>query len=286
MKMPRHSPRRTLFVLLLSGAAGILNSQRARAAEPDWPERPVTLHAQEQSLDDFLRQLLQAAGMRALPSDGVQGRISGRFSDSPQKIFEDVVKAYDKLPYYDGADMHVAAGSEIQSRSIRVRPAEVDRFERALNRSKLADRYQTVQLSRADGLIKLRGAPEFVDDAQALIDAGTPGVPGPAQRWGNPQAQAARVFLNTGLDLNESMRFYSFGNYSWSEGTTGFFYRSPTSSFLGTSVPLTSQPGGARFSFRELFPGGFSPEFGATIRYLWDARSVTGQMIALDGGGV
>ncbi|PTE07356.1 SDR family oxidoreductase [Mesorhizobium helmanticense] len=26
------------------------------------------------------------------------------------------------------------------------------------------------------------------------------------------------------------------------------------------------------------------PEFGATIRYLWAARSVTGQMIALDGG--
>ena len=25
-------------------------------------------------------------------------------------------------------------------------------------------------------------------------------------------------------------------------------------------------------------------EFGATIRYLWDARSITGQMIALDGG--
>jgi NAD(P)-dependent dehydrogenase (short-subunit alcohol dehydrogenase family) len=25
-------------------------------------------------------------------------------------------------------------------------------------------------------------------------------------------------------------------------------------------------------------------EFGATIRYLWNARSVTGQMIALDGG--
>jgi NAD(P)-dependent dehydrogenase (short-subunit alcohol dehydrogenase family) len=25
-------------------------------------------------------------------------------------------------------------------------------------------------------------------------------------------------------------------------------------------------------------------EFGATIRYLWEARSVTGQMIAIDGG--
>lgn len=34
-------------------------------------------------------------------------------------------------------------------------------------------------------------------------------------------------------------------------------------------------------------PLGHGPElaeFGATIRYLWDARSVTGQMIALDGG--
>ena len=26
------------------------------------------------------------------------------------------------------------------------------------------------------------------------------------------------------------------------------------------------------------------PEFGAAIRFLWEARSVTGQMIALDGG--
>lgn len=103
-------------------------------------------------------------------------------------------------------------------------------------------------------------------DAQALIDAGTPGVPVPAQRWGNPEGEAARAFINAGLALNESMKFYTFGNYSWSEGTTGFFYRNPNTSFLATSVPLTDQPGGPRFSFRDIFPGGFAPEFGATIR--------------------
>lgn len=110
-------------------------------------------------------------------------------------------------------------------------------------------------------------------DAQALIDVGTPSVPVPAQRWGNPDVQAARMFLNAGLNLNDSMKFYSFGNYSWSEGTTGFFYRNPNTSFIATSVPLTDQPGGPRFSFREVFPGGFAPEFGATIR---DASLVTG----------
>jgi iron complex outermembrane receptor protein len=110
-------------------------------------------------------------------------------------------------------------------------------------------------------------------DAQALIDAGTAGVPVPAQRWGNPDAQAARVFLNAGLDLNDTIKLYSFGNYSWSEGTTGFFYRNPNTSFIATSVPLTNRPGGARFSFRQMFPGGFAPQFGATIR---DASLVAG----------
>lgn len=126
----------------------------------------------------------------------------------------------------------------------------------------------------ADGFVNISA--EFSDanrtfrqiqrpDAQALIDAGVPGVPVPAQRWGNPDQRAARLFVNAGLDLADDMEFYSFGNYSWSTGTTTFFYRNPNTSFIATSVPLTDQPGGPRFSFREIFPGGFTPEFGATI---------------------
>ena len=57
-------------------------------------------------------------------------------------------------------------------------------------------------------------------DAQALIDAGVQGVPVPAQRWGNPESEAARIFVNAGIDLSDEMEFYTFGNYSWSRGTT------------------------------------------------------------------
>ncbi|WP_286772089.1 TonB-dependent receptor plug domain-containing protein, partial [Sphingomonas sp. 66-10] len=102
-------------------------------------------------------------------------------------------------------------------------------------------------------------------DAQALIDAGVPGVPVPAQRWGNPAAEAARLFVNAGIDLTDTMKFYAFGNYSWSSGTTAFFYRNPNTSFIATSIPLTNTRGGPRFSFRQLYPGGFTPDFGATI---------------------
>lgn len=110
-------------------------------------------------------------------------------------------------------------------------------------------------------------------DAQALIDAGVQGVPVPAQRTGNPKAEAARLFVNAGLDLNDTMEFYSFGNYSWSKGTTAFFYRNPVTNPLFASVPLTQTPGGPRFTFRTLFPGGFSPDFHATTR---DASLVGG----------
>ena len=110
-------------------------------------------------------------------------------------------------------------------------------------------------------------------DAQALIDQGVPDVPVPAQRTGNPKAEAARLFFNAGVDLNDTMSFYSFGNYSWSQGTTAFFYRNPVTNPLFVSVPLTQTPGGPRFSFREIFPGGFSPDFHATIR---DASLVGG----------
>ena len=110
-------------------------------------------------------------------------------------------------------------------------------------------------------------------DAQALIDAGVQGVPVPAQRTGNPEAEAARLFVNAGLDLNDRLEFYSFGNYSWTKGTTAFFYRNPVTNPLFASVPLTQTPGGPRFTFRTLFPGGFSPDFHATTR---DASLVGG----------
>ncbi len=158
-----------VHVLALIIVVWSLVASRAEAAEPKWPEDPVTLQAQQKPLAEFLRDLFSAAGMRALPSDAVQGRISGRFSDPPRKIFDDIVKAYDLLPYYDGTVMHVSAAREMTSRTLRVAPGEMTRVSRVLARSKLEDRHQTVQLSPEEGLIKVRGAPEFVTDVQELI---------------------------------------------------------------------------------------------------------------------
>lgn len=115
-------------------------------------------------------------------------------------------------------------------------------------------------------------------DAQALINAGVQGVPVPAQRWGNPDTQAARMFVNAGLELSDNMEFYTFGNYSWSRGTTEFFFRNPNTPFIAASIPTTNVAGGPRFSFRQLYPGGFTPSFGATITDAALAAGIKGKV--------
>jgi type III secretion protein C len=146
-----------------------VGAQVVEAAEPHWPSRTLTLQAQEQPLGDFLRDLFNAADMRVLPSESVSGRISGRFADKPEKIFTDIVKAYGLLPYYDGTVMHISTAGEIQSKSIHAQPAEIDGIVRKLVESGLVDRYQSVQVQRGSGAIKVRGAPEFITDVEELL---------------------------------------------------------------------------------------------------------------------
>ncbi len=119
-------------------------------------------------------------------------------------------------------------------------------------------------------------------DAQALIDAGNSAVKVPAQRWGNVESEAARAFFNAELPIADQLSAYAFGNYGRSEGETEFFWRNPaTRTDIFRSIPLTTEPGGARFNFVEWFPGGFAPIFGTKITDMSLLAGLEGQT---DGG--
>jgi iron complex outermembrane receptor protein len=94
-------------------------------------------------------------------------------------------------------------------------------------------------------------------DAQALTDAGVPGVGADSpfgdapfvQTWGRPESSGSRVFLNTGYAIDDTTELYAFGGYNQTEGRYRFFYRSPGHSSL---APLRDQ------GFTGL-PAGFTP---------------------------
>ena len=94
-------------------------------------------------------------------------------------------------------------------------------------------------------------------DAQALIDAGVPGVGADApfgdaplvQTWGRPETAGTRFFVNAGWLVGDNAQFYFHGNYADTEGRYRFFYRTPNHPSL---VPLRAQ------GFTGL-PAGYTP---------------------------
>ena len=139
-------------------------------------------------------------------------------------------------------------------------------------------------------------------DATALIAAGNPAVRNPAQVWGSPEERNnAKFFGNFGKLINDSTQLYAHTNYASRKVTGGFFFRNPNTRaavFSGDggqtlligdaldaedgvldgsagcpAVPIVDnvpdQDALGRvfadpncFSFQEIFPGGFTPNFG------------------------
>lgn len=153
-------------------------------------------------------------------------------------------------------------------------------------------------------------------DAQALIDAGNTAVGNPAMIWGNPEIDDdLTLFGNVKLDLGDDKEFYMFGNYSDRVATGGYYYRNPqnrggvftapngdllsgsmtgdasacpnipivpsTDSLVTDQADYKASIAAGCWSFNELFPGGYTPQFTGEIN---DTSLTMGTKGELKGG--
>lgn len=157
------------------------------------------------------------------------------------------------------------------------------------------------------------------DDAQGLIDGGNTAVEDPAQIWGSPEIiDDLKIFANLGLELTNDSQAYLFGNYARREVEGGFYFRNPhnrggvndggtnedgeqlllvgdltgdmsgncpTDIVVGDNVLnnptyINQVANNADcFAFNEIFPGGFTPNFGGIVT---DASLAVGTKGVLD----
>ena len=155
-------------------------------------------------------------------------------------------------------------------------------------------------------------------DAAALIAAGNTHVRDPAQVWGNPRIEDdLKLFGNFGHLFANQVQLYGWANYADKKVTEGFFFRNPNSrqsiySLDGGQTLLIGDVLRARglgsancpvvrvtnnvpdadalaqvfadpscFSFQEIAPGGFTPQFGGVVS---DQSVVAGVRRIADNG--
>ena len=138
------------------------------------------------------------------------------------------------------------------------------------------------------------------DDALDLEAAGNTNVKSPAQIWGQPIVDNDfKFFANYGSTITDTVKFYGHANYASKRVEGGFYFRNPNTrsavfsgdggdsllvgNLLGLpegadsaadDIPIVNHvpdPEGLQkvfsdpnlFTFQEIFPGGFTPRFGA-----------------------
>ena len=139
-------------------------------------------------------------------------------------------------------------------------------------------------------------------DVAALVAAGNIHVRDPAQIWGSPTVDGdLKLFGNIGFPLTERLQFYGHTGYAGKEVTGGFFFRNPNTRggvftadrgrtlLIGDVAAARGDPSANCptvavtdhvpdplamgrvmadpdcFSFQEIFPGGFTPNFGGSV---------------------
>jgi iron complex outermembrane receptor protein len=116
------------------------------------------------------------------------------------------------------------------------------------------------------------------------------------QRYGLPEQESKKVFINGGFDLNDSLEVYAFGNYTEDWGVADFNYR-PSVTVTGVNADgdtvtfprnggYNLKPNGRHsiyqtdgsnaagswtatdpdYNLLDIYPGGFTPRFGADTR--------------------
>lgn len=134
------------------------------ATAVDWPSKPVTHVANEETLDELLRTFAADQGVSIVVSKAVTGRVSGRFGPLPPLKFLDQVTRSNGLIWYDdGNTVYVYRSDEITTKLYKLQRITPDLVLSTLKQLDLYDgRFRIKALDDA-AVIFVSGPARFVE---------------------------------------------------------------------------------------------------------------------------
>ena len=164
--------RRNLMLASAVGTvmAGVLAATcdgGAKAAEPPFGDRRITITAREQPVGAFLQAFFGQMGLSVSVSPSIGGTINGAWNDRATKVYGDISRAFNLLTYFDGQTVYVSPVSEAATRTLPAAPGVAAQARSRLNRMGLPDAQNRVRV--ADRALIATGSRRFLDQVEQVM---------------------------------------------------------------------------------------------------------------------
>jgi type III secretion protein C len=165
---------RCVRALVLSALVGIgLGSSDAHARPIPWKSNHFAYVADHKDVKEVLRDLGASEGVMTWISPQVEGSVTGRFDEAPQRFLDRMADSFGFIWYYDGSVLRVSGPNEARSQTIGLVHATTDDLRAALSRLGVNDPRFPVLYDDKTRTAVVSGPPRMVElatDVAHLID--------------------------------------------------------------------------------------------------------------------
>lgn len=165
---------RCIRALVLSALVGIGSSASDALARPvPWKSNHFAYVADHKDVKEVLRDLGASEGVMTWISPQVEGVVTGRFDETPQRFLDRMADSFGFIWYYDGSVLRVSGPNEARSQTIGLMHATTDDLRSALSRLGVNDPRFPVLYDDKSRTAVVSGPPRMVElasDVAHLID--------------------------------------------------------------------------------------------------------------------
>jgi type II secretory pathway component GspD/PulD (secretin) len=161
--------KKASFTLLLIGYLCV-SPWHAKAVEIKWPQKKYNHIAEEQPVDEFLKNFFSGMGMSvSISSQLAEHRVSGKFNATTEKVFRQIAGAFSLIWYYDGQVVYIYPANEAKSKLLELRKLSVRKIEQKLDRMHIIDRRFPPKYHYNDKMIYVSGPEYYVSLIEKTI---------------------------------------------------------------------------------------------------------------------
>jgi type III secretion protein C len=131
--------------------------------EVPWTERRTALQVENIEIADLLRQIASANGLSVQIDERIKGTISGRFSASPQSVFNRLSRKHGFQWFFDGNSLVVSPAGDVKTEMIRLSAEAMNQLKATMRQLRIYDPRFPIREDRENRLTIFSGPSRYVD---------------------------------------------------------------------------------------------------------------------------